>query len=159
MASRGLNKVTLLGHLGADPEKRRTQSGVIVTNLRLATTESWYNSETQESNERTEWHRVVFFGRQAETIAQYARKGSQIYIEGRLQTRKWEDRNTGQDRYSTEVIGREFIFTGGRPEGGESFANEGRITDTSSDSFGTTESSPADTNDAGSDDSFDDIPW
>ena len=158
MAGRGLNKVTLLGHLGADPEKRRTQNGVIVTNLRLATTESWYNSETQESNERTEWHRVVFFGRQAETIAQYARKGSQIYIEGRLQTRKWEDRNTGQDRYSTEIIGREFIFTGGRPEGGGSHPNESRMTESSSDSFESTESI-SDTGDTGSDDSFDDIPW
>lgn len=124
MAGPGLNKVTLIGNLGADPERRRTQSGVAVANLNLATTESWFDNETKERKDRTEWHRVVFFGNPAETILQHLQKGRRVYIEGRLQTRKWQDQS-GQDRYTTEVVGREFIFldrleSAGRPSAGES---------------------------------------
>ena len=109
MSGPGLNKVTLIGNLGADPERRRTQSGVIIANLRIATTESWFDNDSKERKERTEWHRVVFFGSSAETILKYTQKGHRIFIEGRLQTRKWQDQS-GQDRYTTEVIGRDFIF-------------------------------------------------
>ncbi len=114
----GLNKVTLIGYLGADPERRRTQSGLMVANLRIATTESWFDRESQERKENTEWNRVVFFGKTAERMLEHLHKGSRIYIEGRLQTRKWQDQS-GQDRYTTEVIGRDFIYLD-RLEGRES---------------------------------------
>lgn len=118
MAGPGLNKVTLIGNLGADPERRRTQSGLLIANLRIATTESWFDRETNERKERTEWHRVVFFGNTAETILNHMQKGRRIYIEGRLQTNKWQDQD-GNDRYTTEIIGREAIFLD-RAEGGSS---------------------------------------
>lgn len=99
-----INKVTLLGNLGADPEVRRTQDGRPIANLRIATTESWRDKATGERRERTEWHRVVIFNEGLAKVAeQYLFKGSKVYIEGQLQTRKWEDQN-GQDRYSTEVV-------------------------------------------------------
>ena len=111
--ARGLNKVMLIGNLGADPETRYTTGNSAITNVRLATAESWRDKETGDMQERTEWHRVVFFGRLAEIAAEYLRKGSQIYIEGRLQTRKWQDQN-GQDRYSTEIVASEMQMLGGR---------------------------------------------
>ena len=111
MASRGVNKVILIGNLGADPEVRATQSGTSVANLRIATTESVKVGDNWE--DRTEWHRVVFFGRTADTAGQYLRKGSSIYVEGRLQTRKWQDQQ-GNDRWSTEVVGRRMVMLGGR---------------------------------------------
>ena len=111
--ARGINKVILVGHLGADPETRYMPSGSAVTNLRVATSESWKDKGTGEQQERTEWHRVAMFGRLAEIAAEYLRKGSQVYIEGRLRTRKWED-NQGNDRYSTEVIANEMQMLGGR---------------------------------------------
>ena len=101
--SRGLNKVMLIGNLGADPEIRHTNGGMAVATLRLATAESWKDRETGESKDKTEWHRVVFFGRTAEVIEQYLNKGSQIYVEGRIQTRKWQDKD-GNDRYTTEIV-------------------------------------------------------
>jgi len=103
MASRGVNKVILIGNLGADPDVRYLPSGDAVANVRLATSESWKDRNTGESQERTEWHRVVFFGKLAEIVKQYLRKGSKIYVEGKLRTRKWQGQD-GQDRYSTEVM-------------------------------------------------------
>jgi single-strand DNA-binding protein len=101
--ARGVNKVILIGNLGADPEVRYTPSGDAVANVRLATSESWKDRTTGEPQERTEWHRVVFFGRLAEVVKQYLHKGSKIYVEGKLRTRKWQGQD-GQDRYSTEVV-------------------------------------------------------
>ena len=103
MASRGVNKVILIGNLGADPDIRYMPSGEPVANLSLATSESWKDSQSGELREKTEWHRVVAFRKLAEIIGQYCKKGSKLYIEGRLQTRKWQDQN-GQDRYTTEII-------------------------------------------------------
>jgi single-strand DNA-binding protein len=121
--ARGINKVILVGNLGADPETRYTPSGSAVTNVRLATSESWKDKQTGEQQERTEWHRVVFFNRLAEIAAEYLRKGSQIYVEGSIRTRKWQDQS-GQDRYSTEIVGNEMQMLGGRagsgaPAGGD----------------------------------------
>ena len=101
--ARGVNKVILVGNLGQDPETRAMPSGKPVTNVRIATSESWKDKQTGEQKEQTEWHTIVFFDRLAEIAAEYLRKGSQIYVEGRLRTRKWQDQN-GQDRYSTEVV-------------------------------------------------------
>ena len=115
--ARGINKVILVGNLGADPETRYTPSGSAVTNIRLATTESWKDRQTGEQNERTEWHRIVFFNRLAEIAGEYLRKGSQVYIEGKIQTRKWQDQG-GQDRYTTEVVANEMQMLGSRGEGG-----------------------------------------
>ena len=113
----GVNKVILLGNLGADPETRYTASGSAVTNIRLATTDTWRDRQSGERQERTEWHRVVFFSRLAEIAAEYLRKGSQCYIEGRIQTRKWQGQD-GQDRYSTEIVASEMRMVGGRGGGG-----------------------------------------
>jgi len=115
--ARGINKVILIGHLGADPETRYMPSGSAVTNLRLATSVSWRDKETGEQQERTEWHNVALFGRLAEIAAEYLRKGSQVYIEGRLRTRKWQDRD-GNDRYTTEIIANDMQMLGGRPGAG-----------------------------------------
>ena len=110
--ARGLNKVMLIGNLGNDPEIRHTNSGMAVATLSLATAESWKDRDSGETRDKTEWHRVVFFGRVAEVAEQYLRKGSQIYIEGRLQTRKWQDRD-GNDRYTTEIVGNDMQMLGG----------------------------------------------
>ena len=115
--ARGINKVILIGNLGADPEIRYAASGGAIANVRLATAESWRDKESGEQQERTEWHRVVFFGRTAEVVEQYLRKGSQIYVEGRLQTRKWQDRD-GNDKYTTEIVANEMQMLGGRGGGG-----------------------------------------
>ncbi|MDY0137468.1 MAG: single-stranded DNA-binding protein, partial [Thiomicrospira sp.] len=101
---RGVNKVILVGTLGRDPEVRFAANGTAIANLNVATSEQWNDRATGEKQERTEWHRVVIFGKLAEIAQQYLRKGSQVYLEGKLQTRKWQDQNTGQDRYSTEVV-------------------------------------------------------
>jgi single-strand DNA-binding protein len=111
--ARGLNKVILIGNLGADPETRAMPSGGTVSNLRVATSESWRDKQSGEQQERTEWHRVALFGRLGEVAAEYLRKGSQVYIEGSLRTRKWQDKQ-GNDRYSTEIIGNEMLMLGGR---------------------------------------------
>ena len=103
MASRGVNKVILVGNLGQDPEMRYMPNGGAVANLRLATSESWRDKATGEQKEVTEWHTVVIFGKLAEIAGEYLRKGSQVYIEGQLRTRKWQDKDQ-QDRYSTEVV-------------------------------------------------------
>ncbi len=115
--ARGVNKVILVGNLGQDPDTRYTASGAAVVNLNLATTESWRNKQTGDMEERTEWHRVVMFGRLAEIAGEYLRKGSQVYIEGKLQTRKWQD-NNGNDRYTTEIVANEMQMLGGGAGGG-----------------------------------------
>lgn len=102
--ARGVNKVILIGNIGKDPEVRYTATGSAIANITVATSESWKDKQTGENVERTEWHRVVFYQRLAEIVGEYLRKGSKIYIEGRLQTRKWQDKNTGQDKYTTEII-------------------------------------------------------
>ncbi|URJ28476.1 single-stranded DNA-binding protein [Candidatus Blochmannia vicinus (nom. nud.)] len=109
MANRGINKVILIGYLGQDPETRYMSNGNIVTNISVATTESWKDKQTNEFKEKTEWHRVVLFGKLAEIASEYLHKGSQVYVEGSLKTRKWQNQN-GQDRYITEII----VNIGGR---------------------------------------------
>ncbi len=111
--SRGINKVILVGNLGADPETRYMPSGSAVTNIRIATSESWKDKNTGDQQERTEWHRVALFGRLAEVAAEYLRKGSQVYIEGKIRTRKWQDKDGG-DRYSTEIVANEMQMLGSR---------------------------------------------
>ena len=112
-----VNKVILIGNLGADPESRFAPSGDAICNIRLATTETWRDKSTGERREATEWHRVAFFGKLAEIAGQYLRKGSQVYIEGSLRTRKWQDKD-GQDRYTTEIRADEMKMLG-RREGGD----------------------------------------
>ncbi len=121
--SRGINKVILIGNLGQDPETKYMPSGSAVSNLRIATSESFKDRETGQQQERTEWHSVAMFGRLAEIAGEYLRKGSQVYIEGRLRTRKWQDKQ-GQDRYTTEIIADEMRMLGGRG-GGMAAAAEG----------------------------------
>ena len=115
--ARGVNKVILVGNLGADPETRAMPSGSTVANLRIATSESWRDKTSGEQQERTEWHRVALFGRLAEIASEYLKKGSQVYIEGSLRTRKWQDKQ-GQERFSTEIVGNELQMLGGRGGGG-----------------------------------------
>ena len=122
--ARGVNKVILIGHLGADPETRAMPSGSSVANLRIATTESWRDKQSGEQQERTEWHRVALFGRLAEIASEYLRKGSQVYIEGSLRTRKWQDKQ-GNERYSTEIVGNEMQMLGGRGGGAGAPASGG----------------------------------
>jgi len=121
--ARGVNKVILVGHLGKDPEVRYSPNGGAVANITLATSESWKDKNSGEKQERTEWHRVVFFGRLAEIAGEYLKKGAQIYIEGRLQTRKWQDKE-GKDRYTTEIVAGEMQMLGSREgRGGSSSAD------------------------------------
>ncbi len=115
--ARGVNKVILIGNLGNDPDVRYTAGGAAVANISLATAESWRDKDSGEMQERTEWHRIVFFGRLAEIVNEYLKKGSQIYVEGRLQTRKWQDKD-GVDRYTTEIVANEMQMLGGRGGGG-----------------------------------------
>ena len=157
--ARGVNKVILLGNLGADPETRYTQSGSAVTNIRLATSDSWRDKQSGEMQERTEWHRVVLFSRLAEIAAEYLRKGSQCYVEGRIQTRKWQGQD-GQDRYTTEVVASELRLIGGR--GGSGGGAPPRERDSAPDdswSGGESGSSPAASSSGPSDDFDDDIPF
>lgn len=112
-----VNKAIIIGHLGKDPETRYAPSGDAICNLTVATSEQWKDKATGERKESTEWHRVVFFGKLAEIAQQYLRKGSQVYIEGRIQTRKWQDKD-GQDRYTTEIRGDEMKMLGGKPDDG-----------------------------------------
>ena len=122
--ARGINKVIIIGNLGADPETRAMPSGTTVANLRVATSESWRDKQSGEQQERTEWHRVALFGRLAEIAGEYLRKGSQVYIEGSLRTRKWQDKQ-GNDRYSTEIVGNDLQMLGGRGGGAVSAPGAG----------------------------------
>lgn len=113
---RGINKVMLIGNAGADPESRNLPNGNAVANLRIATSEQWKDKQTGDKMEKTEWHTLVFFGRLAEVVAEYVRKGQTVYVEGKLQTRKWQDQS-GNDRYSTEVVCSEMQMLGGKQGG------------------------------------------
>ena len=112
--SRGVNKVILVGKLGQKPEMRYTATQSAVANLSIATTESWKDKESGEMRDKTEWHRVVYFGKLAEIVEKYLDKGSSVYIEGKLQTRKWQDKS-GADRWTTEIVGNELTMLGSRP--------------------------------------------
>ena len=111
--ARGINKAIVVGNLGRDPEVRYSANGNAIANVTLATTDSWKDKQSGERQEKTEWHRVVFFGRLAEVAGEYLKKGSQVYVEGRLQTRKWEDRD-GNERYTTEIVATDMQMLGGR---------------------------------------------
>ena len=114
--ARGVNKAIIVGTLGQDPDVKATAGGSTVTNVSVATNESWKDKQTGEQQERTEWHRIVMFGKLAEIAAQYLKKGSQAYFEGKIQTRKWQDQS-GTDRYTTEIVANEMQLLGSRPEG------------------------------------------
>ena len=120
--ARGVNKVIIVGNLGADPDAKSMPSGNMVANFSVATTESWNDRDTGERQEKTEWHRVVFFGRIAEIADQYLKKGSQVYVEGKLQTRKWEDRD-GNERRTTEIVGSQLEMLGDRMSSGSNQSN------------------------------------
>ena len=123
--ARGINKVIVVGNLGADPDTRAMPSGNQVTNISVATSESWNDKETGERQEKTEWHRVVFFGRLAEIASEYLKKGSQVYIEGKLQTRKWEDKE-GNERWTTEIVSNQMQMLGEKMS--QSASNQGNVT-------------------------------
>ena len=137
--ARGVNKVIVVGNLGSDPDTRYVPSGSAVTNLSIATSESWKDKQTGEQKERTEWHKVAMFGRLAEIAAEYLRKGSQVYIEGKLRTRKWQDKD-GKDRWTTEIIADEMQMLGGRSGGGAPAMND---SSRSNDSAGSNSPPPA----------------
>lgn len=122
--ARGLNKVMLIGNLGADPEVRYSAGGSAIANVRLATAESWRDKETGDQQERTEWHRVVFFGRLAEIAGEYLKKGSQVYVEGSIRTRKWTDKE-GAEKFTTEIVANEMQMLGGRGGAGGMGGAEG----------------------------------
>ncbi len=150
--ARGVNKVILVGNLGKDPEVRYMPNGNAVANITLATSESWKDKQTGEQQEKTEWHRVVMFRRLGEIAGEYLKKGSQVYIEGKLQTRKWQD-NSGNDRYTTEIVANEMQMLGGRGGGSAGF---------SADSAPSSKAAPAPAPApaaAGADDFDDDIPF
>ena len=147
--ARGINKVILVGNLGADPETRYMPSGSAVTNLSVATSESWKDKQTGEQKDRTEWHKVAMFNRLVEVAAEYLRKGSQVYIEGKIRTRKWQDRD-GNDRWTTEIIADEMQMLGGRGGGGGGSAPM---------SSGQDSGPPSTPPKAGPDDFDDDIPF
>jgi single-strand DNA-binding protein len=153
--ARGINKVILVGNLGADPETRYMPSGGAVTNMRIATSESWKDKQTGEQKDRTEWHNIAMFGRLAEIAAEYLRKGSQVYVEGKLRTRKWQDKD-GNDRWTTEVIADEMQMLGGRGgAGGAGGGGGGGSSRGSDDSYG-----PGPSSQSGPDSDFDDeIPF
>jgi single-strand DNA-binding protein len=115
--ARGINKVILIGNIGVEPEVRYTPQGSAIANVSLATSTAWRDKQSGELQERTEWHRVVFFNRLAEIVNEYVRKGAKIYVEGSLRTRKWQDK-TGQDRYTTEIVADEMQMLDGRSTGG-----------------------------------------
>jgi len=122
--ARGINKVIIVGNLGQDPDTRYSPSGAAVTNFTVATNESWKDKETGEQKDRTEWHKITMFGRLAEVSAEYLRKGSQVYIEGKLRTEKWKDKD-GNERYTTKIIADEMQMLGGRGGGGAPMQDSG----------------------------------
>ncbi len=136
--ARGINKVIIVGNLGADPDSRAMPSGNAVTNISVATSESWNDRDSGEKKEKTEWHRVVFFNRLAEIAAQYLKKGSQVYVEGKLQTRKWEDKE-GNERWTTEVVANQMQMLGDRMSGDMSNDNASSSQSTSDNDFSTDE--------------------
>ena len=153
----GINKAVIVGTLGMNPEIRYAQNGSAVVNVSVATNESWKDRETGEAQQRTEWHRIVMFGKLAEIAQQYLKKGSQGYFEGRIQTRKWQD-NEGKDRYSTEIVANEMQMLGGRPGGG-GCAPMDSGGQSQSQSQPQSRPAPAAADTAPMDDGFDDIPF
>jgi single-strand DNA-binding protein len=159
--ARGVNKAIIVGTLGQDPEIRYTANGGAVANISVATNESWRDKATGEAQERTEWHRIVMFGKLAEIAQQYLKKGSQGYFEGRIQTRKWQD-NEGKDRYSTEIVANEMQMLGGRAGAGSGAPMDaGGQSQSQSQSQSQPQSrpAPAAADTAPMDDGFDDIPF
>lgn len=150
--SGNLNKCQIIGHLGADPETRYFDDGNMVANISVATTESWKDKQTGEKQERTQWHRIVMYRRLAEIAAEYLRKGSLVYIEGKLRTRKWQDRD-GNDRYTTEVIADRMLMLGGKRDGERRDYDDGRDYAQASGRGGGTRARPP------ADDFDDDIPF
>ena len=151
--ARGVNKVILVGNLGKDPEVRYSPNGNAVANITLATSEQWKDRNSGEQQEKTEWHRIVFFNRLAEIVGEYLKKGSQVYIEGKLQTRKWQGQD-GQDRYTTEVVANEMQMLGGRQGGGG-----GDQWSSSKPASGGQQSSPAPAGGGDTGDFDDDVPF
>ncbi len=147
--ARGVNKAIIVGTLGQDPDVKYTASGSPVVNISVATNETWKDKQTGEAQERTEWHRIVMFGKLAEIAAQYLKKGSQAYFEGKIQTRKWQDKS-GQDRYSTEIVANEMQMLGGRQSSGSTVPFDPPAKQS-------TPASPPET--AQVDDGFDEIPF
>lgn len=156
--ARGVNKVILIGNIGKDPETRFSAGGGAITNITLATSENWKDKQTGENQERTEWHRVVFFGRLGEIAGEYLKKGSKVYVEGSLRTRKWQDAS-GQDKYTTEIVASEMQMLDGRGAGGGDFPAErsqsGGASSSRSNAPRQQEQAPA----AGFDQFDDDIPF
>jgi len=153
--ARGVNKAILIGHLGRDPEVRYSPSGAAVANVSIATTEQWRDKNSGEQQEKTEWHRIVFFGRLAEIVGEYLKKGSQVYVEGRLQTRKWQDKE-GNDRYTTEIVANDMQMLGGR--GGGQGSGGGYSEDYNQDA-GYASAGGGGSSSGSSDDFDDDIPF
>ncbi len=153
--ARGVNKVILIGNLGRDPEVRYMPSGSAVTNVTIATSESWKDKQSGEKQERTEWHNVVFFNRLAEIAGEYLKKGSKVYVEGSLRTRKWQDKNTGTDRYTTEIVASEMQMLDSRG-GGE---GQGAFNQSSRAAAGTAAPAAAPATAGAMDDFDDDIPF
>lgn len=161
--ARGINKVILIGNLGQDPETRYMPSGGAVTNLTIATSESWKDKQTGQPQERTEWHRVVFYNRLAEIAGEYLKKGSKVYIEGSLRTRKWQDKNTGADRYITEIVANEMQMLDSRGGGegmggGQGYAQQTRAQQAPAQQA-PAQAAPAQNESAGFDNFDDDIPF
>ncbi len=147
--ARGVNKAIILGSLGQDPDIRYTAGGAAVANISIATNEQWKDKESGEMQERTEWHRVVFFGRLAEIVGEYLRKGAQVYVEGRIQTRKWQDKE-GKDRYTTEIVANEMQMLGSKSGGTTASFDQTPAAE---------QSAPATSSGSSNDDFDDDIPF
>jgi single-strand DNA-binding protein len=157
--ARGVNKVILVGNLGADPETRSMPSGMTVTNIRIATSESWKDKASGAQQERTEWHNIALFGRLGEIAAEYLRKGSQVFVEGKLRTRKWQDKQ-GNDRFTTEIIADNMQMLGGRAGGaGAMSGGAERSAGSSPPPRDDYDQSPAPTPAGGKEDFDDDIPF
>ena len=152
--ARGVNKVIIVGTLGADPDTSYAPSGSAITKLSIATNESWKDKETGEKKEKTEWHRISMFGRLAEISAEYLRKGSQVYIEGKLATNKWQDKE-GNDRWTTEIIANQMQMLGGRPTGNATSSKSNENQQSPSNENKQSPPEPP----AGTDDFDDDIPF
>ncbi|MDH5485588.1 MAG: single-stranded DNA-binding protein [Gammaproteobacteria bacterium] len=155
--AKGVNKVILIGNLGKDPEVRYSANGGALANITLATSESWKDKNTGETVEKTEWHRVVFFRRLAEIAGEYLKKGSKVYIEGKLQTRKWQDKD-GQDRYTTEIVANEMQMLDSKG-GSASYNQDSSATSANSGAGSSYQSQPQDSSFAPAGDFDDDIPF
>lgn len=157
MSNRGINKAIIVGTLGRDPDVKHTAGGGCIVSVSVATNEAWKDRSTGEQQERTEWHRIVIFGKLAEIAAQYLKKGGQVYFEGRLQTRKWQGQD-GQDRYTTEIVANEMQMLGSKPATGQPPADSQAAQQAASDyraaSGGSKQAAPPAGNDG-----FDDIPF